>query len=190
MPSSQCKRARRGGTERLFRAALCVSVFLCFCVLTAGCTTAQEGEPIVDVEPERQVNTELVFPKNPRRWAFVATRLSTDPADPFAGYRVVLANPFGGRLREEGRTASRGVKLAQFIHAPRQDEAGIVPGDLRRVNLLVQDPDRYAATGGWGYASYDGEGRPIPIDPKTDCMTCHTSGPITSYLRPPRAGRR
>ena len=178
MLSAEYKRARHDGITGSCRAAFCV--FVSLAVLAVGaCTPVQEGEPIVDVEPERQVSTELVFPKNPRRWAFVASRLSTDPRDPFAG-----------RLREEGRTASRGVKLAQFIHVPRQDEAGISPGDLRRVNLLVQDPDRYAATGGWGYASYDGEGRPIPIDPETDCMTCHTSGPITSYLRPPRPGRR
>ena len=67
---------------------------------------------------------------------------------------------------------------------------GISPGELRRVNLVVQDPERYGATGGWGYASYDGAGRPIAIDPSADCMSCHTSGPITSYLGPPRPNRR
>jgi hypothetical protein len=155
------------------------------CVLLAAlaaCTPRQEGEPIVDVEPERQINTDMTFPKNPHRWGFISTRISYEEDDPFAGYRVVLMNPFGSRLREEGRRANRGIKLAQFVYEPREDATGIAPGELRRVNLLVQDPERYAATGGWGYASFDGGGRPIPIQPATDCVRCHASGPVSAYL--------
>lgn len=172
-----------GSAKRL--ADLCRSAFVCALVSFVGCTPTQEGPPIVDVEPERQVNTDLGFPKNPHRWAFAASRVSTDPRDPFAGYRVVLANPFAARLREEGKTADRGIKLAQFVYEARADASGVAPGELRRVNLLVKDPERYASTGGWGYASYDGSGRAIAIDPATDCISCHTSGPVTAYLPRP-----
>ena len=155
------------------------------CVLVVGCTSKQEGEPIADVEPERQVNTDLTFPRNPHRWAFVSTKISYDADDPFAGYRVVLLNPFSARLREEGRRANRGIKLAQFVYEPHEEAEGTEPGDLRRVNLLVQDPERYAATGGWGYASFDRVGRPIPIDAAKDCMRCHTTGPVSANLPRP-----
>ena len=98
---------------------------------------------------------------------------------------------FGFKDDQDTRKALRFFSERRIaVHFVDLAERPAAPGELRRVNLLVQDPDRYAATGGWGYASYDGEGRPIPIDPKTDCMTCHASGPITSYLRPPRPGRR
>jgi hypothetical protein len=173
----------RGSAARI--AGLRRSVFLCALVALGACTPKQEGPQIVDIEPERVVNTDLAFPKNPHRWAYAASRVSTDPRDPFAGYRVVLANPFAARLREEGKTADRGIKLAQFVYEARQDVSGVVPGDLRRVNLIVKDPERYGATGGWGYASYDADGRAIPVNPSADCMTCHASGPVTDYFPKP-----
>ena len=167
------------------RSVRSVACLLLACALAAGCTTKQEGEPIADVEPERQINTDLTFPRNPHRWSFVSTRVSYDPDDVFAGYRVVLLNPFGARLREEGRRANRGIKLAQFVYEPHENAEGIEPGELRRVNLIVQDPERYASTGGWGYASFDGTGRPLPIVPSADCTSCHTAGPLTAYIPKP-----
>jgi len=150
--------------------------------LAAGCTARQEGKQIVDVEPERSINTDLVYPKNPQRWAYVSSRYEADPRDKFPGFRVVLANPFAARIKEEGQTAGRGIKLAQFVYEAKAEPGSVGPGELRRVNLLVRDPDRFAGTGGWGYASFDGTGRPIEIVPATDCTGCHTAGPITSYL--------
>lgn len=159
----------------------CVAFGL-LCLVAVGCTPKQEGEFLVDVEPDRQINTDLSFPKNPKRWAYVASRYATGTADGFDGYRVVLANPFAARLLEEGRSADRGLKFAQFIHEPVAEPNGVAPGRLLRVNLMVLDPERYAASGGWGYASYDSAGREIPIDPKAECVSCHESGPRAAVL--------
>lgn len=150
--------------------------------LLGACTPRQEGELLVDVEPERQINTDLSFPKNPKRWSYVASRYGTGTPDGFDGFRIVLANPFAARLIEEGRSADRGFKFAQFIHEPVVDGSGVSPGRLLRVNLMVLDPERYASTGGWGYASYDDTGREIPIQPQSDCAACHSSGPKVAVL--------
>jgi hypothetical protein len=96
---------------------------------------------------------------------------------------VVLANPFLAHLVEEGKESNRGAKLAQFVYEARTDASGVSPGELRRVNVLVQDPERYRDTGGWGFASFDGSGKPIQINPATDCRGCHTSGPVSSVRR-------
>ncbi len=166
---------RRSGAR--FLASLRLSAFaLALCV--PGCTPHQEGEQIVDVEPERAVNTDLTYPKNPERWAYVSSRLVTDPKERFPGYQIVVANPFAAHIREEGKSANRGIKLAQLVYEPKTDAAGVSPGELRRVNLIVRDPERYGATGGWGFASFDPAGRPIAIDPAADCVSCHASGPV------------
>jgi len=172
------------------RYPLRLSAFVCvllFCV--AGCTPRQEAQEIVDLEPERQINTDLTFPKNPRRWAFVSTRVTGQPGEPFPGFQVVAANPFAARLLEEGKTADRGVKFAQFVYDTQTGPMLFQPGELRRVNLLVQDPDRYAETGGWGYASYDGAGQSIAVNAATDCISCHKTGPITPYFPSKAAGK-
>jgi hypothetical protein len=149
------------------------------CLALVACTAKQEGKPIQDIEPERSVNTDLVYPKNPQRWAYVSARVDAEPRDRFAGFRVVVANPFAARLREEGKGPERGVKLAQFVYEARPEPGGAVPGELRRVNLIVRDPDRFGLTGGWGFASFDGAGRAIAIDAAAECITCHTTGPVT-----------
>jgi hypothetical protein len=174
---------RRSGIRRLSRL-LRPSSFILLVLAASACTERQQGEPVQDVEPERLVNTDLSFPKNPQRWVYVSARVSTDPKDPFPGFRVVVANPFGARAREERVSTSRGTKFAQFVYEPTQTSAGIAPGALRRVNVLVQDAERYASTGGWGYASFDGSERPIAVEPRTDCVVCHTSGPISALAGP------
>jgi hypothetical protein len=185
MKDERSRAPRRFGIKvlaRLLRKSSFIlhpSFFVLLLCLFPACTPQQQRERIEDVEPERLVNTELTFPKNPQRWAFVATRVSTDPKDPFAGYRVVVANPLAARAREENRATERGSKFAQFIYEPSHSTTGIAPGTLLRVNILVQDPEKYGATGGWGFASFDGAQLPISVEPRTDCMSCHTAGPLT-----------
>jgi hypothetical protein len=147
-------------------------------LIPAACTSQQQTERIEDVEPERLVNTDLSYPKNPQRWPYVGSRVSTDPRDPFPGFRVVVANPLAARAREENRTIERGAKYAQLIFQMIQTSGGISPGALERVNVIVQDSERYASTGGYGYASFDGAARPIAIEPRADCIVCHTTGPL------------
>ena len=157
------------------RAKLLISI----AVLGIACSQRQESDVLVDVEPERLINTDLSYPKNPERWVYVTSRVSTAPQDLFPGYRIVLVNPFGARAIEENRETSRGTKLVQLVH--EIDSSGDVmrPGKVARLNLIVQDPERYRGTGGWGYASYDGDGKPIAINPGRDCMSCHRQGPIS-----------
>jgi len=147
-------------------------------MLLLGCTPSQQAERIEDVEPERLLNTDLTYPKNPQRWPYLDARVVTDARDPFPGFRVVVVNPLAARAREENRTTERGAKYAQLIYALNQSSAGFGPGALERLNIIVQDSERYVSTGGYGYASFDGTARPIPVEPKTDCMICHTSGPL------------
>lgn len=156
--------------------------FLCLLLVFPACTPRQEGELLVDIESDRQINTDLSFPKNTRRWAFISSRYATGNPDGFDGVRVVLANPFAARLMEENQSADRGFKLAQFIHEPVFDPNGVATGKVVRVNLMVLDPERYARSGGWGYASYDGAGNEIPIDPIADCASCHVAGPKVARL--------
>jgi hypothetical protein len=150
--------------------------------LVTSCTPVQEGAPLVDVEPEKLVNTELACPKNPQRWSYVSSRVAFGPGEPFPGFQVVLVNPFAARSFEANRHFERGTKLIQLVHAPRNSATGVQPGELLRVNLMVQDAEKYAASGGWGYASFDAAGNPLPIDVRTDCLRCHTAGPLSAAV--------
>ena len=50
-----------------------------------------------------------------------------------------------------------------------------VPGDAPPwyLQFMVKDSKKYAATGGWGYAQFDKEGKPGPESDLKKCHPCH-----------------
>ena len=50
-----------------------------------------------------------------------------------------------------------------------------VPGDAPPwyLQFMVKDSKKYAATGGWGYAQFDKEGKPGPESDMKKCFPCH-----------------
>jgi len=41
------------------------------------------------------------------------------------------------------------------------------------LQFMVKDSKKYAATGGWGYASFDKDGKPSPESSMKTCFPCH-----------------
>jgi hypothetical protein len=41
------------------------------------------------------------------------------------------------------------------------------------LQFMVKDSKKYAATGGWGYSSFDKDGKPADDAAMTACFTCH-----------------
>ena len=41
------------------------------------------------------------------------------------------------------------------------------------LQFMVKDSKRYAATGGWGYSSFDKDGKPSPESDMNTCHPCH-----------------
>ena len=50
-----------------------------------------------------------------------------------------------------------------------------VPGDAPPwyLQFMVKDSKKYAATGGWGYAQFDKDGKPGPESDMKKCFPCH-----------------
>ena len=40
-------------------------------------------------------------------------------------------------------------------------------------HAMVKDSKKYAATGGWGYSSFDKDGKPSPASAMKMCFPCH-----------------
>ena len=41
------------------------------------------------------------------------------------------------------------------------------------LQFMVKDSKKYAATGGWGYSSFDQDGKPSPESAMSSCFSCH-----------------
>jgi hypothetical protein len=57
-------------------------------------------------------------------------------------------------------------------------------GERRMVGVMVRNSRRYAATGGWGYATYDSGGRTNTLDAKAQdaCYQCHLRRKDKGYV--------
>jgi hypothetical protein len=47
---------------------------------------------------------------------------------------------------------------------------------------MVKDSKKYAATGGWGYAQFDKDGKPAPDAKLKTCFPCHEPIKARDYL--------
>jgi hypothetical protein len=54
-------------------------------------------------------------------------------------------------------------------------EQSFVPGEAPPwyLQFMVKDSKKYAATGGWGYAQFDKDGKPGPESDMNKCFPCH-----------------
>jgi hypothetical protein len=54
-------------------------------------------------------------------------------------------------------------------------EQSFVPGEAPPwyLQFMVKDSKKYAATGGWGYAQFDKDGKPGPESDMKKCFPCH-----------------
>ena len=54
-------------------------------------------------------------------------------------------------------------------------EQSFVPGEAPPwyLQFMVKDSKKYAATGGWGYAQFDKDGKPGPESDMKKCHPCH-----------------
>ena len=59
-----------------------------------------------------------------------------------------------------------------------------VPGDEPEwyLQFMVKDSKKYAATGGWGYAQFDKDGKPAPEKAMKTCFPCHEAIQARDYV--------
>ena len=50
------------------------------------------------------------------------------------------------------------------------------------LQFMVKDSKKYAATGGWGYSSFDKNGKPSPESAMKSCFPCHQAVSDRDYI--------
>jgi hypothetical protein len=90
-------------------------------------------------------------------------------------YALILANPvmidaYRAGVPGSGRPFPDGSKMAKIHYNPKKLEtfpAATVPGTLHDVDFMVKDSKRFADSGGWGYATFDYDGKSNTFTPGT-----------------------
>lgn len=111
------------------------------------------------------------------KWELVTIRFRKDTGE----MRLTYGNKLAIETLKKGSTQyPDGAVFAKTgIHTSSDPQfiSSVVPKGIRRFQYMVKDKKKYAATGGWGYALFDANGKTFPEDPKATqdaCYACHT----------------
>src|SRR3954469_9267664 len=115
---------------------------------------------------------------------------------------IILGNPaminaYRAGIPANGRAVPDGAKMAKVHWSPKQNAffpGATVPGSLQNVDFMVKDSNRFADSGGWGYAVFEYDGSSDTFRPgdlastppqgnDAKCgATCHTAAKATDYV--------
>lgn len=119
------------------------------------------------------------FPKEFRKWAHVKSVLVGPQSVAFAtegGIHHIYANDKALQGYETGRFPE-GSMIVYDLLETKEVAGNTIEGPTRRVDVMVKQGDRSAATGGWEFMSFPGnnqtEGKLSP-ERQATCTACHS----------------
>lgn len=122
------------------------------------------------------------IPKGYRDWRLVSVAHEEGNLNDI---RAILGNDVAIKAYREGKFPfPEGTIIGRIAwkHVPSEEnnkafgrEQSFVPGEAPPwyLQFMVKDSKKYAATGGWGYAQFDKEGKPGPEADMKKCHPCH-----------------
>jgi Cytochrome P460 len=123
-------------------------------------------------------NDAIPYPTGYRQWTHVRTVLigPQSPAfESFGGLHHIYANEKAMEGYRNGRFPDGSVIVADFLET--RENAGVTTeGPRRRIDVMVKDSKRYAATGGWGFEQFRGDSqtdRMVTAEIAAKCFACH-----------------
>ncbi len=128
----------------------------------------------------------IAFPADYKDWRLIAVSHRTDNNT----LRAILGNDAAIEAARKGETNPwpDGAVLAKIVLKDATDPhwaAATVPGKYVHVEFMVKDGERFADTGGWGFARWLGEDR-TPYGDNAEfvqeCFGCHTPVKDNDYV--------
>lgn len=155
-----------------------ILIVLAALVLVAGLSTAASRQPVKD--DNEVFVTEI--PHGYRDWKLVSV---AHEEGQLKDIRAILGNDIAIKAYREGQLPFPDgaiVGRIAWYHVPSEEnnkvfgrEQSFVAGDAPPwyLQFMVKDSKKYAATGGWGYAQFDKDGKPGPDSDLKKCFPCH-----------------
>ena len=160
--------------KRIIWPLIAVAIVAAAVAFTAHETrgTAQKVSPVFVTE----------IPKGYREWRLVSVAHEEGNLNDI---RAILGNDTAiDAYREAKLPFPEGTIIARIAwrHVPSEENnkafgraQSFVPGEAPPwyLQFMVKDSRKFAATGGWGYAQFDKEGKPGPEADMQKCHPCH-----------------
>jgi Cytochrome P460 len=122
----------------------------------------------------------IPFPDGYRQWVHVKTTLVGPQSPAFdrnGGFHHFYGNDKAMEGYRTGTWPEGAVLIDDGLEA--KETAGVwSDGARRRVAVMLRDARRFAATGGWGFEVFMGDGKEgsLGAEGRAACFACHTKG--------------
>jgi hypothetical protein len=81
------------------------------------------------------------------------------------------------------------IAALHYSHTPSEEnnkvfghDQSFVPGKPTNTQVMVKDSTKYAATGGWGFAHFNSDGKPADAAVMNSCFPCHQAARVTDFV--------
>jgi len=134
----------------------------------------------------------VAYPEGYRDWTHVKSALTSPQHASFAsmgGFHHIYANTRAMTGYRTGEFAEGSVIVFDWLQM-EEKEGMFIEGPRRQTDVMVRDPKRFGATGGWGFQRFVGDSKTErALTPSSDqCFACHErlkkNGLVLSSYRP------
>lgn len=140
------------------------------------------GIALAAMSPQ-QSDDPLAFPVDYRTWIHTHITVNENQQDPRFGFHDAYVNLTGLHASMFRTTYPDGSKIIMAFYDIDKSESGISQGKLLKYTLMSKDSNRFAETGGWGFATFGPDRMRRPIDMAKDCFGCHKPNKATDYVK-------
>jgi hypothetical protein len=123
---------------------------------------------------------EISFPEGYRRWTHIKSNVlgPDNPIVKYRGYNHIYANEKAFQGYQSGVFPDGSILVFDVLEANVANKA-TSEGKRVLIDVMVRDAVKYASTGGWGYAEFDPDGKPLSLtnDQILKCYNCHVKQP-------------
>jgi len=140
-------------------------------------------------------NGGVPYPEGYRKWTYLHTTFMTPAHGSFgkegcakpctAGLMHFYANEKAMEGFRTGKFVDGSVIADEVLEIHQADGAASgKEGPRRGVGVMVKDSAKFAATGGWGYGSFERDTKVdrMTTEQRTACYTCHVSKKARDYV--------
>jgi hypothetical protein len=170
------------------------SAMLAACLLLAASSFAQTPS-VSSRSSSRLINVSPIFdiaiPKGYQDWKLVAVAHEEGNLNDL---RAILGNDVAiNAYRKNGSSFPDGAIIARLAwsYVPSEDNNKVFgrsqsfvagPPTDAYLQFMVKDSNKYASTGGWGFAQFDRDGRPADEAHIRTCFPCHSAGNVGDLI--------
>ena len=155
-----------------------ITLLLAGVVILAGIIVLTAPASLHAADPAAPLYVTTI-PPGYRDWRFISV---SHEAGSLNSIGAVLGNDVAIKAYREGKLPfPDGTIIAalHYGHTPSAENNKVfgqaqsfVPGPATNIQFMVKDSTKYAATGGWGFATFV-DGKPAPAASMKSCFPCH-----------------